>query len=595
MSPFVDNIRGKITSSAAPATAAGLSGGLLYAITLGGTYVYDDIPFILHDARLHNPITWGRLWIEPYHQGVDILYRPLTQLSFALQYAIHADRVWMFHAVNVILHMAVCALVAEIARRMGGIKVAWVAGLLFAAHPVHVEAVANLVGRSELLCAIGMLGAILLWITPGLSSMRVAGIVACFAVSVLSKEQGLVLPVVLLALWPYRRWGSCGDGGRWPYPLDEPPPSGRVPIRMRQGRDGVPALLGEPAPSSQDPIRMRPGRDGLPAPLGEPALWGRVPHRMRQGRERSLAQLAIAVVLLGAAGYVAWREGHPPIRLSWDSSELTVWTNATVESTGLARWKIVADIAGRYVRLLVWPSELRLDYNGSVISSYDPTMNGWAGVGIAAWIVGAVGLARSAWRRKWTVFGLLMGLAATYGVVSNAAVPIGTTMAERLMYLPSAFLLILIGWTVRRMPARWGVVPLTVLVVLGGYKTISYAHLWNNPEALARDFSAREPGSGRGATLLAQELLRQGRPDEADAVLTAAMASHPEDMELSIRHARTAAGAGRFDAALAILDRAQTVEIARQKRLGLDRLRNLQTLQDLRALIGDARAADRSH
>ena len=51
---------------------------------------------------------------------------------------------------------------AELARRLAGTRAAYVAGLLFAAHPVHVEAVANIVGRSELACAAASLGALVL-------------------------------------------------------------------------------------------------------------------------------------------------------------------------------------------------------------------------------------------------------------------------------------------------------------------------------------------------------------------------------------------------------------------------------------------------
>ena len=65
------------------------------------------------------------------------------------------------HAVNVILHAIASALVAELGRRMtGSIRVALIAGMLFAAHPVHVEAVAMIVGRAELMCAIGVVGGI---------------------------------------------------------------------------------------------------------------------------------------------------------------------------------------------------------------------------------------------------------------------------------------------------------------------------------------------------------------------------------------------------------------------------------------------------
>ena len=71
-----------------------------------------------------------------------------------------------FHAVNVVLHAAAAACVSTVGawfwpRRRRGLlrsapraRVGLLAGLLFAVHPVHVEAVTGVVGRAELLCAL---------------------------------------------------------------------------------------------------------------------------------------------------------------------------------------------------------------------------------------------------------------------------------------------------------------------------------------------------------------------------------------------------------------------------------------------------------
>src|SRR5439155_3187659 len=95
----------------------------------------------------------------------------------------HGNRPWVFHLVNVLLNAVVCALVAELARRLliygsrdacvasahieqtgdAGVA-ATIAGLLFVAHPIHVEAVANIVGRAELMCALGAIGAMVLFL-----------------------------------------------------------------------------------------------------------------------------------------------------------------------------------------------------------------------------------------------------------------------------------------------------------------------------------------------------------------------------------------------------------------------------------------------
>lgn len=177
---------------------------LLYAVTLGGSYVYDDT-ILLEDPRFTHLDQAGKFWTQDYMPGaVDRLYRPLTCLTFAAEFFLHGDRPWIYHAGNALLFAGVSAAVAELGRRLAGRRVALAAGLLFASHPVHVEAVAGLVGRAELLCTLFSLLAMLLFLRP-MSVGRAAIIVLCLAAAILSKEQGLLVPAMLLALTPYRR------------------------------------------------------------------------------------------------------------------------------------------------------------------------------------------------------------------------------------------------------------------------------------------------------------------------------------------------------------------------------------------------------
>jgi len=96
------------------------------------------------------------------------LYRPLVTQSYAIQRWLGGVRApafgaWSFHLVNLLLHAGVSAMVAELARRIGGFRVGLFAGILFALHPIHSEAVAGIVGRAELMCAAGVLGAMILF------------------------------------------------------------------------------------------------------------------------------------------------------------------------------------------------------------------------------------------------------------------------------------------------------------------------------------------------------------------------------------------------------------------------------------------------
>ncbi|HSZ54508.1 MAG TPA: hypothetical protein VK797_02525 [Tepidisphaeraceae bacterium] len=197
-----------------PALVSALVAVGLCAVTLRGTYIYDDVEIVRTDVRVLDPAKWGRLWTQPYFvDAADRLYRPLVSMSFAVENYLHGDRPWVFHLVNVLLHAGVSATVALLGVRLGGRMAGWIAGILFAVHPVHVEAVAGLVGRAESACALAMLGGILLFLGPGrISARRAAGIWVCFVVALLSKEQGILMPGFLLAALPVRYAGLRIEG-----------------------------------------------------------------------------------------------------------------------------------------------------------------------------------------------------------------------------------------------------------------------------------------------------------------------------------------------------------------------------------------------
>jgi hypothetical protein len=199
----------------APAVWSALAALALYAITLRGTFIYDDAWIILLDGRITHPNLWRLIWTKDYFSGgVDHLYRPLVTQSYAIQFWLHGYRAWAFHLVNLLLNAGVCAAVAELGRRLAGWRVGLIAGLLFAVHPVHSEAVAEIVGRADLFCALGVLVAMILFWHRPITSGRALAIYAISVVAILSKEQGMLIPVLLLALeWLRRRRGGVAPAG----------------------------------------------------------------------------------------------------------------------------------------------------------------------------------------------------------------------------------------------------------------------------------------------------------------------------------------------------------------------------------------------
>ncbi len=202
-------------SRAAPALI-GLAAVGCYVNALAGGFVLDDKEIVRDNVNIRSVLDLPRVWLSEWwatrgadaeqpDPGRDRLYRPLTLFTFAVNYALDrpgADgrpRPLGFHAVNVLLHAGVSLLVWLLARRLGlAPPGALLAGALFAVHPVHCEAVANGVGRAELLSALFLLlGMLALRPAAGpLASARVARAAAAFCCALLAKESAICYPVL---------------------------------------------------------------------------------------------------------------------------------------------------------------------------------------------------------------------------------------------------------------------------------------------------------------------------------------------------------------------------------------------------------------
>lgn len=121
-------------------------------------------------------------------------YRPLVPVTFALEYALVGLTPYLYHLTNVLLHALVVVLVYLLSRRLFEAQtIAIVAAALFAVHPVHTEAVTAISGRGDLLGAVFVLLAAIVYADyPARISLRGSlAILACIALALLSKESSL--------------------------------------------------------------------------------------------------------------------------------------------------------------------------------------------------------------------------------------------------------------------------------------------------------------------------------------------------------------------------------------------------------------------
>ncbi|HKD20243.1 MAG TPA: tetratricopeptide repeat protein [Thermoanaerobaculia bacterium] len=206
---------------------------LAYANGLTGTFVYDDKAIVRDNFRIRSPETVDELFTTQYFggpPGSGTSYRPILLLSFAVQWWIHGADPVGFHAVNLALHIAVTLLLARLWLRVGlPPPVAAGAALLFAALPIHVEAVTGIVGRGETLAALFVLASLLLALGAADArsavgrAVRYAGALALYAFANLTKESAVVAPALLFLLLAFVADGGLAVRSRsalrrgWPY------------------------------------------------------------------------------------------------------------------------------------------------------------------------------------------------------------------------------------------------------------------------------------------------------------------------------------------------------------------------------------------
>jgi Flp pilus assembly protein TadD len=182
---------------------------VVYGVTLTYPFVWDDGFLIIENRYLSD---WSEIgenlsgdFFRKTRDAVRIGYwRPVITISYMIDRAIFDDRPWGFHLANVIMHALASCLVFGVARRLRLPETAALgAALLFAVHPVHVESVAWISGRTDVYCAVFVLAAILLDFDHTRSPSRARRVfsVAATALAVLSKEMALIVPA-LVALRP---------------------------------------------------------------------------------------------------------------------------------------------------------------------------------------------------------------------------------------------------------------------------------------------------------------------------------------------------------------------------------------------------------
>lgn len=199
---------------------------------LEGALLYDDKAAVLGSPIVQGEVPLSKVWTRDFWGKDDMVsreshksFRPLVTLTYVANhrfntaYGYELNWPYYYHVVSAALHALVSALVvptviAAFGWRERGLLLPVMSALLFAAHPVHVESVQNMVGRAEVMMAlfyllgflayahlaVGPAGAELQSLAPAhLSTRTMVGIgltLLCTLCSMLCKETGVTLPLL---------------------------------------------------------------------------------------------------------------------------------------------------------------------------------------------------------------------------------------------------------------------------------------------------------------------------------------------------------------------------------------------------------------
>lgn len=205
---------------------------LLYANTINHDYTQDDAIVIYDNMYTTQGISGipGLLTKDTFHgffktDGKSKLvsggrYRPLTPIMFAVEWQLFGKKPLIGHLMNIVFFALLCFILFYLLDQVLGFDrvttwsrtIAIVATLIFAAHPIHTEVVANIKGRDEIITLLLSLSAILYTLKSVKSSHIIHHIVAglLFFLALMSKENA----ITFLAIVPLMMWSFMGQSIR---------------------------------------------------------------------------------------------------------------------------------------------------------------------------------------------------------------------------------------------------------------------------------------------------------------------------------------------------------------------------------------------
>lgn len=468
-----------------------------YVPSFANGFAEDDVIYVEADERIRTFASLPELLFEPYSTETPperSAYRPVTTLSYLMSWQLGGGHPFAFHLMNVLAHVAATLLLMSVLTRLGvGVAVASLASLVFAVHPVHVEAVANIVGRGDVLMALFCLVGVRVWLATSIPAWaRVFGVALAYLFAIGAKENGYVLPLLILLVELIR-----------------------------------------PQDQNHEPVSTAPGGVRSTVRTLATRAW------------RCWPVLAAMTVVL--AGYLRVRTAVLGVIVHLD-----VAAYIAILPPGMRQTTAVANLT-EAARLLVFPSDMSAYYGPAVLSPAglgDPRF--WSGVVLC---LGCVALIAVASRRRpagpWVMLGCGW-IVASYILLSNLVVPLPMWLAERTLYLPSVGVSLLLVAAIEdaRLHRGRGVLEVlslavVLLVCVGAWHSWQSSKVWRSTDTLYADHVERHPESFRAQWWTGRKLVEAGNIDQGLLWLGRAVELNPNGVRVTLEYARALLLAGR--------------------------------------------------
>ncbi len=510
-----------------------------YLVTIGYGFVYDDGPIIADNPALHAPaglLTAWRVAYWPAEWGRAGLFRPVVQFMYALLWNVSGGAAWLFHLYAVVLYAACAIAVLWLLARALPINVAFIGAVIFAAHPLHVESVANVAGSAEVVAALASIACVLVVVRAFDAAAELGASVSwstaiygavLFGVALGAKESAATVPaLVALCVWG---WRSRDDD-----------PIGATAVIARGWRVWAAFIVVL--------VLMIVARRAVLGGLSPPST-------------------ALAVGLDGATLAQRW------------------WT-----MTGA--WPLIA-------QLLVFPTRLSMYYGPTTVIP-QRAINAPAMIGVAAFalvVLGAAIVARRGDRRPLVALGWVV---LAYLAASNILVPTGQLLAERTLFVSSVGVSMIVAWMLERVETfperahRLAFVLAAVVACAGVWQTVRRVPVWSSEERLFRSGIDYDSAAFYPYWQLARSVGRHGDNARGLALLDDAYRRYPAGESLSLEYAQHLRTSGRADDALMILRATSAAHPASQPvRLAyLDALLELRGADSVIEAVQDVRGHD---